>query len=68
MYGFALADRNYWKPELFERLQANGVQLLAPYKFAKRQKQPWPRFLTHMRYRRVVFIYRVPHKHLNLIF
>ena len=51
VYGFALADRNYWKPELFERLQVNGLQLLAPYKSAKRQKQPWPRFLTHMRYR-----------------
>lgn len=50
-YGFVLADRNYWKPELFERLQANGLQLLVPYKSAKRQKQPWPRFLTHMRYR-----------------
>jgi hypothetical protein len=49
--GFALADRNYWKPELFERLQANGLQLLAPYKSAKRQKQPYPRYLTNMRYR-----------------
>lgn len=51
VYGFALADRNYWKPELFERLKANGLQLLAPYKSAKRQKQPYPRYLTHMRYR-----------------
>lgn len=51
VYGFALADRNYWKPELFERLKTNGLQLLAPYKSAKRQKQPYPHFLTHMRYR-----------------
>lgn len=51
VYGFALADRNYWKPELSERLKTNGLQLLAPYKSAKRQKQPYPRFLTHMRYR-----------------
>jgi hypothetical protein len=51
VHGFALADRNYWKPELFERLQAHGLQLLAPYKSAKRQKQPYPPFLTHMRYR-----------------
>ncbi len=50
VYGFALADRNYWKPELFERLQTRGLQLWAPYKSAKRQKQPWPHFLTHMRY------------------
>lgn len=51
VYGFALADRNYWKPELFERLRAQGLHLLAPYKSTKRQKQPYPRFLTHLRYR-----------------
>jgi len=49
--GFVLADRNYWKPELSQRLRKYGLCLLAPYKSAKRQKQPWPRFLTHMRYR-----------------
>jgi len=49
--GFALADRNYWKPELRERLQTHGLHLLTPYKSAKRQKQPYPRYLTHMRYR-----------------
>lgn len=51
MHGYVLADRNYWKPELAERLKAQGVCLLAPYKSAKRQKQPWPRHWTHMRYR-----------------
>jgi hypothetical protein len=51
VYGFALADRNYWKPELMQQLKTNGLHLLAPYKSAKRQKQPYPRFLTHMRYR-----------------
>ena len=51
VYGFALADRNYWKPELMQRLKTQGLHLLAPYKSAKRQKQPYPRFLTHMRYR-----------------
>lgn len=51
VHGYALADRNYWKPDLFEQLHANGLQLLAPFKSAKRQKQPYPRFLTHMRYR-----------------
>ncbi len=49
--GFALADRNYWKPELFEQLKANGLWLLAPYKSSKREKSPWPRRLTHARYR-----------------
>ena len=49
--GFVLADRNYWKPELSQRLQNYGLYLQSPYKSARRQKQPWPRFLTHMRYR-----------------
>ena len=49
--GFALADRNYWKPELFEQLKANGMWLLAPYKSSKREKWSWPRRLTHVRYR-----------------
>jgi len=51
VYGFTLADRNSWKPELRERLKTQGLHLLAPYKSAKRQKQPYPRYLTHMRYR-----------------
>jgi Transposase DDE domain len=51
VFGFALADRNYWKPELFEYLKANGLWLLAPYKSSKREKYPWPRRLTHARYR-----------------
>ncbi len=49
--GYALGDRNYWKPELFDQLKGKGLFLLAPYKSAKRQKQPWPRRLTHVRYR-----------------
>lgn len=49
--GFALADRNYWKPELIQQLKTIGLHLLAPFKSAKHQKQPYPRFLTHMRYR-----------------
>lgn len=51
VFGYALADRNYWKPELFEHLQTQGMWLLAPYKSAKREKHPWPRRLTHVRYR-----------------
>ena len=49
--GFVLADRNYWKPELFQRLKSDGLYLLAPFKSAKHEKQPYPRVLTHMRYR-----------------
>jgi hypothetical protein len=49
--GYALADRNYWNPPLAQRWKTQGLHLLAPYKSAKHQKQPYPRFLTHMRYR-----------------
>ncbi len=49
--GYVLADRNYWKPILFESWKEKGLYLLAPYKSAKREKQPWPRFLIHARYR-----------------
>jgi hypothetical protein len=64
MAGFILADCNYWKPELSQWLKTQGVQLLAPYKSAKRQKQPYPRFLTHMRYRiETVFGQFVDHFH-----
>jgi Transposase DDE domain len=49
--GWALADRNYWAPELAADLKAHGIQLLAPYRKASCEKQPWPRFLSHMRYR-----------------
>ncbi len=51
VYGYALADRNYWKPELTERLKAQGLCLLAPYRTAKGEKRPWPRRWTQMRYR-----------------
>jgi len=51
VFGFALADRNYWKPELFEYLKAHDLWLLAPYKSSKREQHPWPRRLTHARYR-----------------
>lgn len=49
--GYLLGDRNYWSPRVASDLAAKGVQLLAPYKSAKREKLPWPRWLTHKRYR-----------------
>ena len=49
--GYLLADRNYWSPRLRADLAARGLHLLTPYKSAKRQKQPWPRWLSHKRYR-----------------
>lgn len=50
--GWALGDRNYWSPDLTERLgDEQGLRLLAPYKSKKREKEPWPRWLVHKRRR-----------------
>ena len=49
--GYALGDRNYWKPEMFEQFKMRGLLFLAPYKSAKREKLSWLRRLTHIRYR-----------------
>ena len=49
--GWALGDRNYWSPELAERLREHGLHLLAPFKSSKREKTPWPTWLKHKRYR-----------------
>jgi hypothetical protein len=49
--GWVLGDRNYWRPEARARLQERGIALLAPYKFASRDPQPWPQWLTELRRR-----------------
>jgi hypothetical protein len=49
--GWVLGDRNYWHPQKMADFQAHGICLLAPFKNASREKQPWPRWLKHMRYR-----------------
>lgn len=49
--GQVLADRNYWKPVLRDRLQEQQLTLLAPFSTAKHEKEPWPRQLTRKRYR-----------------
>ncbi len=50
--GWALGDRNYWSPRLMEELKEGGLDLLAPYKSRKKEKEPWPRSLTQKRRRR----------------
>ena len=50
LQGWALADRNYWSPPLQEKGLGQGLTWLTPYKSAKREKQPWPRWLSHKRY------------------
>ena len=37
--GVVLADRNYWKPELQQRLAEKHLHLLAPYKSAMHEKE-----------------------------
>lgn len=49
--GFILGDRNYWSPELHQQLAQKDLTMLAPYKSAKREKQPWPFYLKQKRYR-----------------
>lgn len=49
--GWVLGDRNYWSPKLAERLDGEGLRLLAPYKSKKKEKEPWPRWLVQKRRR-----------------
>lgn len=49
--GWALGDRNYWSPQLTERLRRQGLCLPASYKSAKRDRQPWPHWLVQSRRR-----------------
>ena len=49
--GWALGDRNYWKPSLQLALKEQRLSLLAPYKSAKRQKFRYPHWLVEKRYR-----------------
>jgi hypothetical protein len=49
--GFALGDRNYWNPDITEQWKGHELWLLAPFKSAKREKQPFPFRLKQVRYR-----------------
>lgn len=45
--GWALGDCNYWSPTLTEKFRSKGLTWLTPYKSAKREKEPWPKWLKH---------------------
>lgn len=49
--GCALGDRNYWSPALMEQCRAAGLRLMAPFRKASRERQPWPRRLVNTRRR-----------------
>jgi hypothetical protein len=48
--GWVLGDRNYWSPELAERLEEE-LSLLAPYKSKNREGKRWPSWLVRKRRR-----------------
>jgi len=49
--GWLLGDRNYWSPRLHTELRKQGVIMVTPYKSAKHERHPWPRWLTQKRRR-----------------
>lgn len=48
---WTLADRNYWSPELVEKLEQEDVMLLAPFKSKTHENTPFPPNLRRMRRR-----------------
>ena len=50
--GLLVGDRNYWSPATTAEWQQLGVELLAPYRSAKRDPHPrWSALLSRVRYR-----------------
>lgn len=50
--GVCLGDRAYWQPELHERLRAQGVEMLVPFRKATRDPTPErSRTISSIRYR-----------------
>jgi hypothetical protein len=50
--GLLVGDRNYWAPALQEEVRRAGVDLLAPFRWASRDPQPYQsRVLSRVRYR-----------------
>ncbi len=50
--GTLVGDRNYWSPATTAEWQSHGVELLAPYRSAKRDPHPrWSAVLSRVRYR-----------------
>jgi Transposase DDE domain len=50
--GTLVGDRNYWSPKVAAEWQQHGVDLLAPYRSAKRDPHPrWSARLSRVRYR-----------------
>jgi hypothetical protein len=51
-HGTLVGDRNYWSPKVAAEWRQYGVELLAPYRTAKRDPHPrWSARLSRVRYR-----------------
>ena len=51
-HGTLVGDRNYWSPKVAAECHQYGVELLAPYRTAKRDPHPrWSARLSRVRYR-----------------
>lgn len=48
--GWALGDRNYWSPHLHQIGREHGLLWLTPFKSVKREKHPFPAWLSRKRY------------------
>ena len=49
--GYLLGDRNYWSPEFRAAWRQRGLAVLTPYRSARHDPQPWPRWLVNTRRR-----------------
>ena len=49
--GFGLGDRNYWSPRLFAACREHDLQMIVPFRSAKREKSRFPHWLTNLRRR-----------------
>ncbi len=49
--GWVIGDRNYYSPGLGEKLASHGLRLIAPFRSRKRERKPFPSWLTCLRRR-----------------
>jgi hypothetical protein len=55
--GYVLGDRNYWNPEMRERLRETGVELLAPFRQRSRDREPERSHWIHSWRRRIETVF-----------
>ena len=55
--GYVLGDRNYWNPEMGERLRAREVELLAPFRHRSQERRPQRARWIHRWRRRIETVF-----------